>query len=98
VVTVKPMDNYMLYLEFDNGEQRIFDVKPSFKYDVYKPILDIDIFNMVKVDFGTAVWPGDIDYCHDTLYARSVLVQEDMVDLTDYSAVAEPRQSYKNGD
>jgi len=96
VKTVKPMDDYMLFLEFDNGEQRIFDVKPSFKYDVYKPILDIDVFNTVKVDYGTVVWLGDIDYCPDSLYARSVLVTEDMVYNTDFPAVAESKQPYEH--
>ena len=96
VKTVKPMDDYMLFLEFDNGEHRIFDVKPSFKYDVYKPILDKEIFNLVKVDYGTAVWPGDIDYCPDTLYVRSVPVTEDIVDFTELSAVSESKQPYEH--
>jgi len=28
VIHVEPRENYLLYLEFENGEKKIFDVKP----------------------------------------------------------------------
>jgi len=95
VLTAVPMDDYELFLGFDNGEQRIFDVKPSFKYDVYKPILDKDVFKSVIAVDGTVEWPGDIDYCPDTLYARSVPVPADFTVPASISSVAESQQNYK---
>jgi len=95
VSNVVTIDEYKLVLGFDNGEQRIFDVKPSFKYDVYKPIMDKNIFCMAKVDYGTVVWPGDIDYCPDTLYARSIPVTEDITETIGESLVAESGTVYK---
>ncbi|MCL2820970.1 MAG: DUF2442 domain-containing protein [Oscillospiraceae bacterium] len=94
VISVIPLDDYKLLLNFNNGEHRIFDVKPSFQYDVYKPIMDKEVFNLVKVVCDTIEWPGDIDYCPDTLYARSVPVNTDIVAPFDISAVAEPRKGY----
>jgi hypothetical protein len=36
VKSVKPRDNYCLLLTFENGEKRIFDLKPYTE----KPVLD----------------------------------------------------------
>ena len=96
VTTVEPMDDYKILLGFNNGEQRIFDVKPSLKHDVYKPILDKDVFKLVKAVDGTVEWPGEIDYCPDTLYKRSVLITNDVVSSIALSGVAEAEQDYKH--
>ena len=76
VLTVKPLEDYMLLLGFDTGEQRVFDVKPWFKYNAYKPIMEKEVFMLARVDYGTVVWPGNIDYCPDNLYAGSLPVTE----------------------
>ena len=71
VVSVKPEKDFLLIVEFNNGEQRLFDAKPLFKYPVFKQLEDKSFFSLVKVDHGTVMWPCDIDYCPDTLYAES---------------------------
>jgi len=78
VVAVMPTDDYKLHLTFTNGEQRIFDVRPLLEMDVFKALINKSLFQMVKVAYGSVLWPQDIDYCPDTLYAESVPVEKPM--------------------
>ena len=72
VTEVIPTDNYELLLTFNNGEKRIFDAHQLFDMKVFEPLKNSSFFKSVKVEFGTVVWPQDIDYCPDTLHAESV--------------------------
>jgi hypothetical protein len=85
VSAARPIEDYGLFLTFTNGEQRVFDVKPLLSMDVYKRLKNKNIFNSVRVSFGSILWPHDIDYCPDTLYAESIAIDEwnpDWVKLT----------------
>lgn len=72
VVSVRPMSDYWLDITFDNGERRMFDVKPILTAPAFKPLQNKGFFDSVSVAYGTIIWPGDIDYCPDTLYMQSV--------------------------
>lgn len=74
VTSVIPNDSYELLITFNNGEQRKFDATPLLDVNVFEPLKNLSFFKTVKVEFGTVVWPQDIDYCPDTLYAQSVPV------------------------
>lgn len=71
VVAVHPLADYQLALTFSNGEQRTFDAKPLLDYPAFRPLRSETFFRSVRVQFGTICWPGDIDYCPDTLYQQS---------------------------
>lgn len=72
VIEVIPSDNYELLLTFNNGEKRKFDARQLLDMKIFSPLKNIAFFKSVKVEFGTVVWPQDIDYCPDTLYVQSV--------------------------
>ena len=72
VTEVIPNDNYELLLTFNNGEKRKFDAHQLLDMKVFAPLKNMSFFKSVKVEFGTVVWPQDIDYCPDTLYEQSV--------------------------
>lgn len=72
VVSVHPLPEYHLALTFDNGEQRVFDASPLLQYPAFRSLRSETFFRTVRVQYGTICWPGDIDYCPDTLYAQSV--------------------------
>jgi len=74
VTEVTPNDNYELLLTFNNGEKRKFDARRLLDMSVFAPLKNIAFFKSVKVEFGTVVWPQDIDYCPDTLYVQSIPV------------------------
>jgi len=72
VTEVVPTDDYKLLLTFTSGEKKVFDVKPLLDIPVFKPLSSKKFFNLVKVAYGSILWPQDIDYCPDTLYMESV--------------------------
>lgn len=74
VTQATPLADYKLLIVFDNGEKRIFDAKPLLSYPCFKPLVNESFFKTVKVAFGSIAWPGDIDYCPDTLYLESMPV------------------------
>jgi Protein of unknown function (DUF2442) len=72
VVSVQPMQDYKLYLEFENGENRVFDMSPYLNKKPFLPLQDKSVFAQASVDFGTVAWPGNIDISPETLYDRSI--------------------------
>lgn len=77
VINVKPMLNYMLQLEFENGEKRIFDMSPYMEKRPFIRLKQSKQFMLAKVDFGTVVWPGNIDIAPETLYHKSIPLKDD---------------------
>ena len=71
VVTVRATPDYMLHLEFENGEKRIFDMNPYMDKHPFIRVKDTALFALATVDYGTVVWPGRIDIAPETLYDRS---------------------------
>lgn len=73
IISVDPLDNYMLLIEFSNHEKRLFDVKSLFDKAVYKPLKDKNLFNKVHIIYNyTIAWNDDIDMCPDSLYRDSI--------------------------
>ena len=70
-VEIRPDDR--LLLTFRNGEQRLFDVSELLTLPAYRTVKNV--FSAARVEFGTVVWPGDIDISPETLYLRSVPVE-----------------------
>ncbi len=73
VSSVEIRPDYHLLLTFRNGEQRLFDVSDLLKLPAYRTVKNV--FSSVNVEFGTFVWPGDIDISPETLYLKSVPVE-----------------------
>jgi hypothetical protein len=69
-VTVRP--DFILLLEFENGERRAFDMA---KYIDQKPWVRLksgNVFHGAFIENGTVAWPGNIDIDPETLYELSV--------------------------
>jgi len=75
VVTVKPQHDFQLDLEFENGERRRFDMRPLLEIKPWNRIAKLPLFERVRVDYGTVVWPGEIDIAPETLYDLSVPIE-----------------------
>ena len=72
---VKPLENYKLLLEYENGEVRIFAVEPYISGEWYGELRDVKIFNTVKVvDNWTVEWQGGQDISPQELYNNSILM------------------------
>ncbi len=74
VVHVVAKPDYTLYLEFENGEKRLFDMAPLMDKKPFVQLKESPRFLQAFVDYGTVVWPGNIDIAPETLYDRSVAI------------------------
>ena len=86
IVGVVPNDDFTLTISFDNGEKRLYDVRPSLKKGtVFEPFTDIQAFRRVYVDEDNSiawdidptvdsrkVWNNKVDICPDSCYVDSV--------------------------
>ena len=63
-----PVADFALEVEFDTGEQRLFDVTPYLHRGVFVRLQDRSVFRSARVVAGSVEWPGGIDLSYDTLY------------------------------
>jgi hypothetical protein len=72
VKAVKPQDDYMLLLTFENDEQRLFDMKPYLDFGpVFKALKNDSLFRSVHVAFRSVEWANDADLDPEMLYPNS---------------------------
>ncbi len=69
VIAVKPhTENYTLEVTFENGECRLFNMRPYLAYPAFAPLLLDNLFAKAHVFNGTVAWNDDCDMSPDTLY------------------------------
>lgn len=74
---VRPMDNFCLWVRFNNSEVRVFDFKPLLGTPAFTPLADPDVFRGVYIDYGVPVWnDGEIDIAPETLYENGKAVKD----------------------
>lgn len=73
---VKPLENYRLFLLYDNGEQRIFDVTPYITGSWYGQLKNPDFFRSVHISGRTVEWADGQDIAPHELYELSVSPNE----------------------
>ncbi len=71
-ITVKPLENYRLFLCFDNGEKKIFDVTPYLSGDWFGQLFDIAKFNTVHISNKHVEWCDGQDIAPHELYENSI--------------------------
>lgn len=72
ITGVTPQANFHLRVEFDTGEDGVFDVSPLLDYPCYRRLKDERYFNLARIDRGTVVWPNDEDLAPEMLWEKSV--------------------------
>lgn len=70
-IDVKPLENYEVLVIFDNGEKKIFDVKPYMAHRVFAGLRNKEMFKTVKVSGLSIEWANGADICPDELYYNS---------------------------
>lgn len=71
---VIPMNDFMLRVSFDNGETKMFDVKPYIRGNWYGELSNAAHFKSVFANGYTVEWANGQDICPDELYYNSVAV------------------------
>ena len=70
VTRVEVHADYRLFLEFSNGDCRLFSMAPFMAEAPYNRLSDAQ-FAQARIDYGTVVWPGGIDIDPETLHDLS---------------------------
>lgn len=72
VISAKPLEDYKLLLEFDNGEKKLRDISHLLDKPVFAFLKDKSHFNAVYIEYGAVTWKDDegneVDLCPDALY------------------------------
>jgi hypothetical protein len=68
VKNVKVLENYILEIDFDNGEHGHFSMLPYLDYPVYQILKDYSVFSKARASMGLVSWNGDIEIDPDRLY------------------------------
>jgi hypothetical protein len=74
VKEVKPQDNYILILTFENGERRQFDMKPYLDLGIFQELKDLRLFKTVKTSFDSIEWDNEADIDPEILYQESSMI------------------------
>ena len=72
VISVKPLDNYILELEFDSNELGYFDLKPYLDKGIFSELKDETYFKNVRINLGSISWKNGQDFSPETLYLKSL--------------------------
>ena len=70
-IDVKPLENYILLIKFDNGEKKKFDVKPYLEHKAFVELKNKELFKTVKLGGLSIEWANGVDICTDELYTNS---------------------------
>ncbi len=70
VKTVKPLPDYRIYVEIEDGRKGVFDLKPYLVHGAFRELQDVHYFNQVGILFGAITWPNEQDIAPETLLAE----------------------------
>lgn len=71
VKNVIPAADFLLSVDFDNGESGVLDMKPFLDFGIFQRLKDRDAFNRVHVSFDTIEWDLGIDLDPEFVYNKS---------------------------
>jgi hypothetical protein len=75
-VDVKPMNNYLLLIRFDNGEEKVFNCFPLIKDSLFARLAEKSYFDTVHIDeMGLVCWDESTDINPYELYEKSESVK-----------------------
>lgn len=69
---VEVLENYELLLIYENGERRIYDMKPNLQYEAFYRLKDYKMFEKVHAAGETIEWETGEDVSPESLYLNSV--------------------------
>ena len=71
---VRPQENYILLLTFENGEKRQFDMKPYLDMGIFQDLKDLSLFKTVRTSFDSIEWDNEADFDPEVLYLNSIRI------------------------
>jgi len=68
--------DYTVYVEFNNGQKGIINLKTELEKDhreIIRELLDLEIFNTVKLWHRTLAWDNGVDFAPEYLYEQAAI-------------------------
>ena len=78
IVEIKPKDNFILIVKFENGVERQYDIKILMnKFEVFKELNNEILFKNVKIDVGGygISWNENIDLSSEEIWNSGKIVE-----------------------
>jgi hypothetical protein len=75
VKLVKPLPDYRIYVEVEDGRCGVFDLKPYLDRGVFRELRDERYFRQVGIVLGAVTWPHEQDIAPETLLEEMVPVE-----------------------
>jgi len=77
IIEVKPLEDYCIYIKFENGEEKVYDVKKEINtIKFYEKLKDKTYFKNVTTMGDTIVWENGEDIAPENLYYKSITLDE----------------------
>ena len=70
ITDVEIIDDYKVNVPFEDGLEKVIDLTPILKGELYGPLKNKDLFNQVRVnkELHTIKWPNGADFDPSLLY------------------------------
>ena len=85
VKVVRPLPDYRIYVEIEDGREGIFDLKPYLDRGVLRELRDVHYFRQVGIQFGAVTWPHEQDIAPEILLAGLLPWQKSDVPVARYA-------------
>lgn len=76
VKTVRPLPDYRIYVELEDGRRGIFDLTPYIDHGVFSELKNPSYFSQVGIVYGAVTWPHEQDIAPETLITEMTPVQD----------------------
>ena len=77
IIEVRALDKYYIYLKFETGEEKIYDMSEHIrKIKFYEKLKKIEYFKDVKPRGDTIEWKNGEDVAPENLYYESITISE----------------------
>jgi hypothetical protein len=68
VIAVKPLEEYLLEIEFEDGLKKMIDIRPFIGKGISATLKDKSYFRQVQLEDGGGIaWPNGYDFCPNFL-------------------------------
>ncbi|MDR1361070.1 MAG: DUF2442 domain-containing protein [Rickettsiales bacterium] len=74
IISVFPLPDYKLLVEFDTKEKKSFDMTGYIKNGVFRQLADVEKFNQVRISLGTVAWGDMLDIAPEKIYSDGIPV------------------------
>ena len=77
IIEVKPLEDYCIYIKFENGEEKVYDVKKEIDtIKFYEKLKDKAYFENIIISGDTIMWENGEDIAPENLYYESITLDE----------------------